>query len=649
MQFLGVDTGGTFTDFVLFDGKEFKIHKVPSTPKDPSAAILSGSKFFSKLTNQNLNIIHGTTVATNALLERKGAKVLLLTTKGFEDILEIGRQNREKLYDLFLEKNPPLVKSQNRVGIDERINYAGEILKEIDLNELQNLINSIDFNQYDTIAVCFINSFVNPEHEIKVGEILKKLNLPVSLSSSIIPEFREYERTSTTVVNSYLIPKVKNYMNSLNEMFGDININVLQSNGGVITPKQAGHEPVRIITSGPAGGVVGAFNIASQLGIEKIITYDMGGTSTDISLCDSNIKFTTESVIDEYPIKTPMIDILTIGAGGGSIAYVDTGGALKVGPQSAGADPGPACYGSGVHTTVTDANLLLGRIVENNFLGGRMRVSKELALKSIKKLSESFMIDEYSLAEMIIKVVNSNMEKAIKVISVDKGYDPREFTLVSFGGAGGQHACELAKDIGIKQVIFPSNPGVLSALGMLFADSFKDYSKGYFLDCKVCDLKEVEEQFEKLEKKASIELENNNLEFERFVDTRYKSQSHELTVGYGPGFIDDFHSLHFTRYGFNNPNKDIEIVTLRVKAFISRAEYSLPKLNIDKKEIKKNKMEIFIDRKRKDVDFYNREEFYPGFYFNGPCVVIEETSTIYIPEGFTSHTDEYGNIISSEK
>lgn len=649
MLFLGVDTGGTFTDFVFFDGKEFKIHKVPSTPKDPSSAILSGLKIFSKLTNQNFNMIHGTTVATNALLERKGAKVLLITTKGFEDILEIGRQNREKLYDLFLEKNPPLVMSQDRVGIEERINYEGEILKGIDLKKFQNLINGIDSNQYDTIAVCFINSYVNPEHEIKVGEILKKLKIPVSLSSNIIPEFREYERTSTTVVNSYLIPKVKNYMNSLNELLGEININVLQSNGGVIAPEQAGIEPVRIITSGPAGGVVGAYNIASQLGIEKIITYDMGGTSTDISLCDSNIKYTTESVIDEYPVKIPMIDILTIGAGGGSIAYVDTGGALKVGPRSAGADPGPACYGRGAYITVTDANLLLGRIVESNFLGGRMKVSKELALKSIKKLNESFMIDEYTLAEMIINVVNSNMEKAIKIISVDKGYDPREFTLVSFGGAGGLHACELAKDIGIKQVVFPLNPGVLSALGMLFADTFKDYSRGYFLDCKEYDPNDLEEQFEKLEKKASIELKNNNLEFERFVDTRYKSQSHELTVEYGPGYIEDFHSLHFTRYGFNNPSKDIEIVTIRVKAYIRRADCSLPKLNIDNTEIKRDKINIFIDGKSKNVDYYDREEFFPGFNFLGPCIVTEDTSTIYIPEGYTSHTDEYGNIISLQK
>jgi len=646
MQFLGVDTGGTFTDFVFFNGKEFKIHKVPSTPHDPSAAILNGLKVFTKLTNQNSKFIHGTTVATNALLERKGASVLLITTKGFEDILEIGRQDREKLYDLFLEKTPPLVPIQSRIGINERINSKGNIIKEIDCNELQEFIDSLDQNEFDSVAVCFINSYVNPEHEVKAGNLLEKLKLPVSLSSSIIPEFREYERTSTTVVNSYLIPKVKKYMKSLNEKLGDVNVHVMQSNGGIISPEQAGLEPVRIITSGPAGGVVGAFNVSSQIGLKKIITYDMGGTSTDISLCDSSIKYTTESIIDGIPIKTPMIDILTIGAGGGSIAYVDTGGVLKVGPQSAGADPGPACYGKGLHPTITDANLLLGRIIENNFLAGRMKVSKDLALKSIKKLNENFKIDIYKLAEMIIKVANSNMEKAVKVISVDKGYDPREFSLVSFGGAGGLHACELAKDIGIKQVIFPLNPGVLSAMGMLFADSFKDFSKGYFLDCENCELNSVDEQFELLEKKASLELKNDNLEFERFVDTRYKNQSHELTVKYGKTFIDDFNKLHLTRYGFNNPNNSVEIVTLRLKAFISRAEYSIPKLNPSKKEIKRDKIDLFVDNKTEVVDFYDRSEFYQGFSFLGPCVVIEETSTIYIPYGFTSHIDEYGNIIA---
>ncbi len=647
MQYLGVDTGGTFTDFVFFDGKNYKIHKVASTPHDPSSAIYSGIEYFKNLNKQNLQFIHGTTVATNALLERKGAKVLLLCTKGFEDIIEIGRQNREKLYDLFLEKSKPIVQGRDRVGISERIDSSGEILKDINCDELNELVNNLDPDSYDTAAVCFINSYVNPVHESIAGKILQKLEIPVSLSSEIIPEFREYERISTTTVNSYLIPKVKDYMNSLNVKLGETEINVMQSNGGITTPERAGIEPVRIITSGPAGGVVGAFNIASQLGIDKIISYDMGGTSTDISLCDSAIKYSTESVIDGIPIKTPMIDILTIGAGGGSIAHIDPGGALKVGPKSAGANPGPACYGTGEQPTVTDANLVLGRIVENNFLGGRMSINKGLALESIKKLNENFNIDVFKLAEMIVKVANSNMEKAIKLISVDQGYDPREFALVSFGGAGGLHACELSKNIGIKQVIFPINPGVLSALGMLFADSFKDYSKGYFLDCEDCDLNKVEEQFYLLERKAAIELKNNSLEFEWFIDARYKNQSHELTVKYSSGFIGDFHKLHLTRYGFNSLNKGVEIVNIRVKAFIRRSQQTLPKISDGKKEITRDIIDVFTGNRETGIICYKREDFYHGFKFNGPCIVVEETSTVYIPGGFSCRIDEYGNIISS--
>ncbi len=648
MQYLGVDTGGTFTDFVYFDGNNFKIHKLPSTPNDPSQAILSGTKTFNLQTGQSLNYIHGTTVATNALLERKGAKVLLLTTLGFEDILEIGRQNREKLYDLFLKKTPPLVPSHRRIGVTERINYDGFISIPLDCHEIKELIEQIDIDDFETIAVSFINSYANPQHEIEAGRILEDLNLPVSLSSSVVPEYREYERTSTTVVNSYLIPKVKNYMQSLSDKLGEINIKVMQSNGGVTTTEQASIEPVRIITSGPAGGVVGAFKIASQLGIKKIITYDMGGTSTDISLCDNNMKFTTESSIDGIPIKTPMIDILTIGAGGGSIAHIDAGKALKVGPQSAGADPGPACYGESPYPTVTDANLILGRIVENNFLGGRMKVDKSLALKSIKQLNKHFKIDDYLLAEMIIKVANSNMEKAIKVISVEKGYDPRDFTLVSFGGAGGLHACEMAKEIGIKHILFPLNPGVLSALGMLFADSFKDYSMGYFLDCEDFNFYDLKKQYKRLEQKASLELENNYLEFERLVDVRYKNQSFELTVKFGSEFINDFHILHLDRYGFNNLNKTVEIVTLRIKAIVSRSEIAVPKLKLNKKEVRKEKVEVFHENNRKHIDLYNRNDFYPGYSFKGPGLVVEETSTIYIPGGFNSSVDDYGNINTSQ-
>jgi len=648
MQFLGVDTGGTFTDFVFYNGKNFKIHKVLSTPNDPPAAILIGTNYFHDLLLRDVKLIHGTTVATNALLERKGAKVLLLTTKGFEDVLEIGRQNRDELYDLFIEKSAQLVVKENRIGIDERINSSGQIIKKINIHEIHNSLNNIDFTNIDTIAVCFINSYVNPIHEIEVQEFLKNLNIPVSISSNVIQEFREYERTSTTVANSYLIPKVKNYMESLNKELDEVNIYVMQSNGGVISPSQAGKEPVRIITSGPAGGVVGAFKIAQQIGIDKIITYDMGGTSTDISLCEDSIKFTTESVIDGIPIKTPMIDIFTIGAGGGSIAYIDAGGVLKVGPQSAGADPGPACYGKGKEPTVTDANLLLGRIQAENFLGGRMQVNTKLSHDSINKLKNIIGIDKYKVAETIIRIANSNMEKAIRVISVDKGYDPREFTLISFGGAGGLHACDIAREIGIKKVVFPINPGVLSALGMLFADSFKDYSKGFFLDYKDFDFEILEDRFKMLEERAREEFKYEELEFEKFIDTRYKNQSYELTVKYGPKFINDFHELHLNRYGFNNLQKAVEIVTLRLRAVISRSNLLLPKLRLKKLKVEKNEIKVFINNKIKSIDCLNRNQFYPGFNFNGPSIITEDTSTIYIPDGFKNQVDEYGNILSKQ-
>jgi len=649
MQFLGVDTGGTFTDFVFFDGDHYKIHKVLSTPSDPSVAIHSGTSFFENIKLKSVVLIHGTTVATNALLERKGAEVLLLTTSGFEDVIEIGRQNRDKLYDLFWQKRPPLVSSKNRIGVSERIDSNGTVLKNLNIDEIQKLLDDLDLESIETIAISYINSYINPEHEIKTEEILTSLNLPISISSRIIPEFREYERTSTTVANSYLIPKVKYYMKSLSEKLEGTDIYVMQSNGGVIRPERAGVEPVRIITSGPAGGVVGAFKISQQAGIEKIITYDMGGTSTDISLCDGSLRFTTESVIDGIPIKIPMVNIFTIGAGGGSIAYADSGGALKVGPQSAGADPGPACYGKGNEPTVTDANLLLGRIQADCFLGGRMKVDAELARVSIDRLCDKFGTDHLKLAEMIIKIANSNMERAIKVISVDKGYDPREFSLVSFGGAGGLHACELARDIGIKRIIFPINPGVLSALGMLFADSFKDYSKGFFLDFSNTDFITIEEQYNELEKRAIAEFQDEDIEFERLIDVRYKRQSHELTVPYSDNFVNDFHNLHNLRYGFKDIENVVEIVTVRIRAIINRSTLALPELGIMKSEIRQNKTKIFTDNNQIEVDYFSRKEFYAGFVFNGPSIITEDTSTLFIPEGYRCEVDQYGNIISEQK
>ncbi len=655
MYLLGIDTGGTFTDFVLYDGKDYKVHKISSTPDDPSTAICDGVNYFNEVPFRYLTLIHGTTVATNTLLERKGARVLLLTTKGFEDVIEIGRQNRGKLYDLFWTKKPALVPKRDRIGISERVNSKGMVLKELNGDEVHTLMQSSNFEEFEAVAVCFINSYANPVHEIKVQNVLSSLDIPVSISYEVIPEFREYERTSTTVVNSYLIPKVRGYMHSLNKKLKGVGIYVMQSNGGVITPEQAANEPVKVIASGPAGGVVGAYKIARQTGIDKVITYDMGGTSTDLSVCDGELKFTTETVIDDVPIKIPMMDILTIGSGGGSIAYADSGGVLKVGPESAGADPGPACYGKGKYPTVTDANLMLGRMQAENFLGGRMKVDPKLSESSIKALNNGFGIDPLKLAEMIIKVANSNMERAIKVISVEKGYDPREFSLISFGGAGGLHACELARSIGLKRVIFPVNPGVLSALGMLFADSFKDYSKGFFLNCKEADLSVLELQYGELEQKAVRDIQGveqnascseEDTEFLRSMDVRYKRQSHELTIPYSRDFIDDFHKKHLKRYGFNGVGNTVEIVALRVRAVISRSAFELPELKTERSEITGTGSLVYINGEWTDIVRYDRSRFYNGFVFKGPSIINEDTSTIFIPEGFRCVVDRFGNIVS---
>lgn len=655
MYLLGVDTGGTFTDFVLYDGKSYKIHKLPSTPDDPSTAICAGVDYFKEVPFRDLTLIHGTTVATNTLLERKGARVLLLTTKGFEDVIEIGRQNRGKLYDLFWTKKPALVSKQDRMGISERVDSKGKVLKKLDGDEVLALMKDPDFGKFEAVAVCFINSYANPVHEIEVQNILKALKVPVSISSEVIPEFREYERTSTTVANSYLIPKVRGYMSSLNERLKGVQIHVMQSNGGVIKPEQAASEPVRVIASGPAGGVVGAYKIARQIGIDKVITYDMGGTSTDLSVCDGELKFTTEAVVDDIPIKTPMMDIFTIGAGGGSIAYTDSGGALKVGPESAGADPGPACYGKGKYPTVTDANLMLGRIQAENFLGGRMKIDPSLSESSLKTLNRSFETDVLKLAEMIVKVANSNMERAIKVVSVEKGYDPREFSLISFGGAGGLHACELAGSIGIGRVIFPINPGVLSALGMLFADSFKDYSKGFFLDCEDPDIQALESEYSELEHKVlrdinpmgqNVSSSKESIEFLRSMDIRYKRQSHELTIPYSRDFVNDFHKKHLRRYGFSNVDNVAEIVAVRVRAVIARSMSSLSELTTKESKIEGSKSLVYINGNWVKIDRYDRRRFYNGFTFKGPSIINEDTSTLFIPEGFRCIVDRFGNVIS---
>ena len=435
-------------------------------------------------------------------------------------------------------------------------------------------------------------------------------------------------------------------MDTLSQKLPSADLSIMQSSGGIMSPEQASNEPVRIVLSGPAGGVVGATKVAKLAGHEKILSYDMGGTSTDVALCEGGPKFTTETLIDGIPIKIPMIDITTIGAGGGSIARIDAGGALKVGPESAGADPGPACYGRGSEPTVTDANIVLGRIKPESFLGGRMKIFPQKSKSSLGKLARRLKLSLEEVAEGIIRVANANMERALRVISIGKGYDPREFALLSFGGAGGLHACELAQSMEIKTIIFPKDPGVLSALGMLTADTFKDFSLTIFLSQAEAESKVLDEAFSSLEVRAHKDFPTHKIKFKRFLDVRYKRQSHEITVAYNKNFISTFHKEHKKMYGYSKTKSEVEIITLRLRAIAKKRELEIPYIQNNRININSSKEKIVFGGKNISVKVFYRKYFYSGYKFEGPALVLEETSTILIPPSYKCHVDDWGNIIS---
>ena len=526
------------------------------------------------------DFIHGSTVATNALLEGKGGRTALVTTLGFEDVLEIGRQNRADLYDLSMERPTPLSPWQLRFGLPERIDYTGAILDDLTPESVDALLSLLQEAEVDGIAVSFLFSFLNPIHEETLARRLAELpNSPfISISSKILPEFREYERTSTVVVNSYVGPIMARYLTQLESVLGR-GLRIMQSSGGSITASLAAEQPVRTILSGPAGGVVGAFYTGVQAGYPDIITLDMGGTSTDVSLCPGRIKETTAANLGGYPVSVPMIEIHTVGAGGGSIARVDAGGALVVGPQSAGADPGPACYGRGDRITVTDANLTLGRLRPDGFLGGRMTLDLQRSQTLLTDIADAVGASATDTALGIIRVVNSNMERAIRAISLERGYDPREFTLIPFGGAGPMHACELAAELGIPRVLVPGHPGILSALGVAIADVVKDYSRTVMLRGDDLDQARLDTEFRGMEQLARAELLDESLPADdmtprRFLDVRYVGQSFELTVDCpsldAPGNLTDsiagdFYEAHLQRFGYADRDLPIEVVNLRLK------------------------------------------------------------------------------------
>jgi N-methylhydantoinase A len=646
---VGVDTGGTFTDFVVIRDGKIEMFKELSTPPQPDDAIMKG---VARLDQQHMQeVIHGSTVATNALLERKGARTALLTTEGFEDVLVIGRQTRRELYNIFVTRPQPLVSDGLRFGVRERTLHDGTIQKSLDDSQLRDLIHVLQRERVESVAVSLLCSFANTEHERAIFEALKPLGIPISLSSGILPEYREYERTSTTVINAYLASLMSRYLNRLEDRLTTAPLRVMQSNGGAVKASTAADEPVRTILSGPAGGVVGAFHVAQVCGYPKIITFDMGGTSTDVSLCENEIKVAHESEVDGMPVGISMMDIHTVGAGGGSIAELDAGGALKVGPASAGADPGPICYGKGDRLTVTDANVILGRLLPEFFLGGTMRLSAERIEPALREMGwTGNWKSREELAQGVIDIVNNNMEQAIRLISVERGYDPRDFTLFCFGGAGGLHAAHLARGLGMKRVVVPRFPGALSALGLLLSDVRKDYSQTVLIDAWQSASK-LKAAFRDLHKRGIAELtaegfKAKEIEQRDFVDLRYRGQSYELTVPFGSGFVDEFHRAHERRYGYSSPGRDVELVNVRT-VFTGRTRK--PKFQKALRQRGKpaalDVRPIWIERKKVQTRIYDRERLGYGHRIDGPAIIGEYSSTTLVPPDFRCVVDEYLNLV----
>ena len=655
---VGVDTGGTFTDFVVCREGRIDFLKLPSTPAKPEQAVLEGLARI--LGDASALVQHGFTVGTNALLERKGAKILLVTTEGFQDVLEIGRQNRSHLYELTAPRVTPLVPRSRRVGIRERTLHDGTRLDPLKREALDRLLERVRRQSPQAIAVVLLHSYVNPRHEEIVEKALEDTGIPVSLSSRILPEFREYERTSATVINAYLTPVVNRYLDALSSspLLGKSRLAIMQSNGGTVPLSPASVDPVRTLFSGPAGGVVGAFKLARQAGYDRAITLDMGGTSTDVCLCDQRIPTTGESEVDRFPLPVQMIPIRSVGAGGGSIAWVDSGGLLRVGPRSAGSRPGPVCYGRGRNITVTDANLFLGRIDSERFLGGEMKLDSGRLPRYVKQLSSQLQEQSWSpeeLAEGIVKIANTQMETALRMISLEKGHDTRDFTLVSYGGAGGLHACELARSLMIPRVMIPPSPGLVSAWGMMESQVVRDLSRTVRLAFSHANVsRRVRKRLAPLADEARRQLARDGfaedrIEVQRSVDLRYLGQGYEINVPYSRNLLRVFHKKHERLYGYSNPGLAVEVVTLRVRAAGSHAELPSPEAAAIPRETPR----AVADEKRKAVfggrlhmtRFYDRDRLPPGSRLKAPAVISEYSATTLIPPGFKGRVDRWRNLI----
>ncbi len=660
MQRIGIDIGGTFTDFVVADDKDGSLYsfKRLSTPATPEATVLQGLRMIRG--EESRLVVHGSTVATNALLERKGSVTALVTTKGFRDILLIARQNREQLYDLCPEVPIPLIPSGRCFEIAERVDYQGNVIVPLESTEVESLIQNLQHQQIESVAVSFLFSFVFPGHEQFVTARLREAGFFVTASHELVPEFREYERTSTTAVNAYVSPVLDRYLANIQEKMVPSDFHILQSNGGRLSVEQARGQGVRSILSGPAGGVVGARYIAKQAGYENLITFDMGGTSTDVSLVTEHLHVTNEATVGGLPVRIPIIDIHTVGSGGGSIVYRDAGGGLRVGPRSAGADPGPVCYDrGGLEPTVTDANVVLGRLPHDGFLGGTMtletikstttlnQLATELSLSSSSDLEQS-----QSLSFGVVQIANAHMERAIRVISIERGHDTRDCTLVSFGGAGGLHACDLARQLGIPRVLISPMASTLSALGMLTAPVQMDYVQTLMIAGEV-SYEELERHAWPLVEQGVKDLQSQGLDDEgvevvRELDMRYAGQSFELSVPLTTDFRTQFDVLHQQRYGFSQPDASVEIVNVRVRAIGMVVPPALPSSGVVAADVSEAfwcRRPVVLQGQVQEVPHYRGAALQAGHQIEGPAIIVQEDTTIYLGSFDCAILDQYRNFV----
>jgi len=679
---IGIDIGGTFTDFAVYDpvSRQLDTFKLLSTPHDPAAAVLQGvEKILLEHEGRGARVIHGSTVATNALLERRGARTAFVATGGFKDLLQIGRQNRPTLYDLLADPRPALVPPELRFEVQERVNQHGSVLTPLDPAEVGPLVEKIRAQGATSVAVCLLFSFVRPEHEQILSSKLRAAGLAVSSSSEILPEFREYERASTTAVNAYVSPILEQYLANLERAFasgslgpartrelGRVSLRVMQSNGGNISPGEARRFGVRCILSGPAGGVraceyVTKARQSSGTSREaageptRVITFDMGGTSTDVSLIDGSPRVTTEAIIGECPIGIPVLDIHTIGAGGGSIARVDAGGSLRVGPESAAADPGPACYGRGGEAalpTVTDANLVLGRLAPELFLGGQMRLYPELAQDALARLGVELGLTAEQAALGVIQIANVHMERALRLISVERGHDPREFALLSFGGAGGLHAAELARALGMRRVLVPPLASTLSAFGMLAAEVVKDYTQTV-MQPGGTPPQTLGALLDALAARGFLEVESEGIltgkiRVERSLDLRYQGQSYELTVPFTEDFISIFHRVHEKTYGYNRPESPLEIVNLRVRV-VGETEppqqQQEPEGDADAAAARLDARRVLFADGSHSTPFFRAEALRPGNVVGGPAMIVRADTAVLIGSADIARVDGFRNLV----